>query len=661
MLCFGWGPGPAFKAAPSRSPGLYLQNRPPLQPLPFLELPIGAIHPEGWLRQELLDMDAGMTGHLDSLYALVLGNTNGWLGGNGDVWERGPYWLDGLVPLAYILGDRWLIAKTRPWIEWTLDHQQADGYFGPVPGKVKPAPEPGVQRDNAQDWWPKMVMLKVLRQYYEATADQRVIRLMTRYFHYQLRQLPVTSLGHWSWWGAQRGGDNLLTVYWLYNITGDTSLLSLAEIIHRQTFDWTATFLDPEAFSGNFAYHGVNLAQGLKEPLVYYQQHPDPRYLEAGTGALDHIRRFLGQPEGMYGADEMTHGNDPTQGSEFCSAVEMMFSLEQMMQITGSVKYMDQLERITFNALPTQAMQDFSGRQYYQQANQVMITRHLRNFVTSYDGTALCYGLLTGYPCCTVNMSQGWPKYVQHLWFATADHGAAALVYGSSEVDLKVADGTGVRFREQTDYPFGDTIHFTYHGRAGLAFPLKMRIPQWCDTGLVFVNGILVFRRPGNQLVSLDRSWRDGDRVDLVLPMHITLTRWYQDGEAVERGPLVFGLKIGERWKKIPSTDHYGSYREVYPTSPWNYGLVDLPESKWQEDFPVILGKKVSLHPWSIRNAPLEIRAMARRIPQWSLYNEMAGPLPAYPSGLGKEPVEQVTLVPYGCTVLRISEFPVVP
>src|SRR3954463_12937635 len=133
----------------------YINNRAPLRPNPYVELPLGAIRPEGWLREMLIRQKNGATGHLDQLYPLVMNERNGWLGGDGDQWERGPYWIDGLLPLAYILDDKELIAKTKPWVEWALNSQQPDGYFGP--SKDYP-PEHGLQRDNSRDWWPKMVM-----------------------------------------------------------------------------------------------------------------------------------------------------------------------------------------------------------------------------------------------------------------------------------------------------------------------------------------------------------------------------------------------------------------------------------------------------------------------------------------------------------------------
>ncbi|MCK7557580.1 glycoside hydrolase family 127 protein [Chitinophaga sedimenti] len=251
------------------------EHRAPLRQNPYRELPLGAIKPSGWLKEMLVRQKTGATGQLDRLYPAVMGNRNGWLGGDGDQWERGPYWLDGLLPLAYILGDKELIAKTKPWVEWTINSQQADGYFGPSKDY---GPEPGVQRDNSRDWWPKMVMLKVLKQYYSATGDQRVIKLMTNYFRYQLKELPGKPLDNWTFWAKYRGGDNLMLVYWLYNITGDEFLLELGDLLHKQTFDYTTAFLDRKLLATQGSIHCVNLAQGFKEPMIYYQRHPEPQY-----------------------------------------------------------------------------------------------------------------------------------------------------------------------------------------------------------------------------------------------------------------------------------------------------------------------------------------------------------------------------------------------
>ena len=184
----------------------YIANRAPLTESRFMELPIGAVKADGWLRQQLVLQKEGLTGHLDELYRNVVGPRNAWLGGDGDAWERGPYWIDGLLPLAYLLDDKDLKDKAQVWVEAILGSQKENGYFGPDTDR---GPEPGLQRDNSHDWWPKMVALKIVKQYYMATGDERVIPFLDRYFRYQLANLPQTPLDNWTFWGAQRGGDNL--------------------------------------------------------------------------------------------------------------------------------------------------------------------------------------------------------------------------------------------------------------------------------------------------------------------------------------------------------------------------------------------------------------------------------------------------------------------
>jgi len=465
--------------------GAYLQNRAPLIQKPYLPLPLGSIQPDGWMLEQLNQMREGLTGHLDEEYSRVVGQRNGWLGGDGDGWERGPYWLDGLVPLAYLLDDQDLKEKIKPWIEWTLNSQTAEGYFGPVPFETEPESEPGIQKTRRLDWWPKMVMMKVLQQYYSATQDQRVIELLLNYFRYQLENLPETPLDNWSFWANRRGGDNLMMVYWVYNLTGEKFLLDLSALIHQQTFPWTTVFLQDDCYEGQEishlypynvsnkypydpdlinrlcvkqlqSFHCVNLAQGIKEPVIFYQQDPSPVYLDAVKKAFRDIMEYHGQPQGMYGGDEPMHGNDPTQGIELCSVVELMYSLENMLQITGDLQFADHLEKIAYNAFPAQVKSDFSARQYFQSANQVMITRHRHNFYEEdyHGGTDLCFGLLTGYPCCTCNMHQGWPKFIQNLFYATRERGVAALMYAPCHAEVMVADSTRIKITEKTFFPF---------------------------------------------------------------------------------------------------------------------------------------------------------------------------------------------------------------
>jgi hypothetical protein len=641
----------------------YTQAKAPLRQSPYIELPLGAIKPQGWLREMLIRQKTGATGNLDKLYPLVMGKRNGWLGGDGDLWERGPYWIDGLLPLAYILQDKALIAKVKPWIEWSIKSQRPDGYFGPSKDL---GPEPGIQRDNAQDWWPKIVMLKVLQQYYSATGDKRVINLMTNYFKYQLKELPTHPLDHWTFWARYRGGDNLAMVLWLYNQTGDKFLLDLADLVHKQTFDFTNAFLNTDLLSTDNSIHGVNLAEGMKEPAIYYQYHPEAKYADAMTKGFKDLRRFNESVPGMFGGDESLHGNNPTQGSELCSAVEMMYTLENTLAITGDLSYADHLEKIAFNVMPTQIDENFVGRQYFQQANQVMLTRATRNFDVNHDGTDVCYGILTGYACCTSNMHQGWPKFAQNLWYATPDKGLAALVYSANEVKAFVGNNTEVSFKEETNYPFDETIKFTFGSKKNVSFPLSLRIPEWCSKASIKINGTDYQQPNGNQIVKITREWKQGDVVELTLPMHVFKNTGYENSISIQRGPIVYALKIGEQEKVVKtgkdSIDYGNSFTEIRPTTPWNYGLIRVDDNKLTDSYKVENIKPVSANPWTAANAPIQIKTKGRRIPSWGLYNESAGPLPfstIWNFKTAKEE-EELILIPYGCSRLRITQFPVI-
>lgn len=647
----------------------YIGNRYPLVKTQYMEMPLGSIKADGWLLEQLKRQKSGLTGHLDEVYPQVVGERNAWLGGDGDAWERGPYWIDGLLPLAYILDDRELKDKAQVWVEAILGSQKEDGYFGP---DIDRSPEPGLQRDNSHDWWPKMVALKILKQYYMATRDERVIPFLTNYFRYQLKMLPQYPLGHWTFWGAQRGGDNLDVVYWLYNITGEKFLLDLGEIIHAQSEKWTDIFLNDDHLYRQNSIHCVNLGQGFKEPVIYYQQSGDRKYVEAVEKAAATIRTTIGLPTGLWAGDELLHYGDPTRGSELCTAVEMMFSLENILRITGDMKWADYLERVAYNALPTQADDDYATRQYFQQTNQIKCDRTLRPFSTAHKDTDQVFGILNGYPCCTTNMHQGWPKFVQNLWYATSDEGVAALVYAPSEVDATVAGGVEVNIKEDTFYPFDNTAAFSFRFKDKKVkkayFPFHLRIPQWCKDARVKVNGHPsdIELIPGEVAV-IRREWSSGDVLSLELPMEITSGRWYDNAAVVERGPLVFALRMNENWtrKEFDESEHvtYGKwYYQVTSDSRWNYALIEsfLEDNVINEKFKVTISGQKGDYPWNLENAPVSIRTTACVVNGWEEYRGSTGAV-AYRSQSSFDVGEtvEIELIPYGCTTLRISEFPV--
>lgn len=643
----------------------------------YMELPLGTIKASGWLRHQLQIMRDGTTGHLDEVYWKVR-DDNGWLGGQGDGWEETPYWLDGAVPLAYLLDDKALKDKVLQYINWTLDNQRPSGYFGPI---TKAERESGAQitADNpelGEDWWPKMVMLKVLKQYYTATGDERVILFMTSYFNYQQEALKKAPIGNWTEWSESRGHDNVLMAQWLYGITKDESLLELAALIESQTFPWS-TWLGNRDWAINAATqqngenwmhrHGVNVAMAIKDPAVNYQRTGDVQYLKALNTGFNDLMTLHGLPYGMFSADEDLHGNDPTQGTELCAIVESMYSLEEIISITGDQRYMDALERMTFNALPTQTTDDYNDKQYFQIANQVQVKRGVFNFSLPFEREMNnVFGMRSGYTCCLANMHQGWTKFTSHLWYGTPDKGLAALAYSPNQITAKVGEkNMEVVIDEETNYPFDDLITFHINTKEDVAFPMQLRIPAWCKQAAISLNGEQLRSEKGGQIITVNRTWQNNDKLTLQLPMEVSTSNWGRNSRTVERGPLVYALKLEERWEK-GHDEKEGDYLSVYPKGNWNYGLLEKVVQAPAENLEVRKVKPVTnAFVWNLQNAPIEITAPAKRIPGWKIIENGTAPQPVTARdglfmGQVDDKVETVTLIPYGCTKVRIVAFPVV-
>ncbi len=682
----------------------YISNRFPLQPSKLIKLPIGSIKPEGWLLEYFNRQKKGLTGSLGEISAWLDKKDNAWLSKDGKGkwgWEEVPYWLKGYANIGYITEDKEIIDEAKIWIEAALDSQRENGFFGPnfawesYIADEDRTNELETTKRKAIDFWPNMIMLYCLQSYYEYSKDDRVIELMTKYFKFQFDIEEKDLLSNDHYWARIRGGDNLHSVIWLYNRTGDKWLLSLAEKIYRKTAPWASRghkleeiknwkgiregFDWPIWFSDLIDWHNVNIAQGFRTPAQYYLLNGDKKYLKATYDNFNIVREHFGQvPGGMYGSDENCRPgyDDPRQAIELCGIVEHMNSDEHLLRITGDTFWADHIENIAFNSFPATVSPDFKAVRYLTSPNMVVSDSESHSPGIQQTGPFLNFNPFSS-RCCQHNHTQGWPYFTENLWMATPDNGIAAVIYSPSKVNAKVGDNTNVSITNKTNYPFSDDLIFEIKTDKSDNFPIYFRIPSWSKKSTIMINGKRI-NTPieASKFLKINRKWSNGDVVKIVFPKNISVKRWEKNhnSASVNYGPLTFSLNIKEkyvekpseknairdsRWQKNVDKKMWPTY-EIYPGSNWNYGLILDKNSNYsfeviERDWPK------NNFPFTNKSAPLLIRAKARKIPEWKIDKTtgLVGELMDSPVE-SNEIDEMIELVPMGGSRLRISSFPVI-
>lgn len=500
--------------------------------------------------------------------------------------------------------------------------------------------------------------MKAALQYYDATNESSVLdgclRFVKQLKHQFLPNQPLFS------WGQFRWADFAVGLFKLYDITNEKWLLEFAHTIKDQGYDWDSHFQNfqyTEKVTDTFGLktHVVNSAMAIKTPAVLERMHAKRNNNLKTRDYIAKLDHYHGQVTGVFTGDEHYAGMNPSQGTETCAVVEYMYSLEVALETEADLDLMERLEKITFNALPASLSPDMKWHQYDQQVNQVLCDFSDERIYTNNDPDSNMFGLEPNFGCCTANLHQGWPKFTAQLWRQTDDHGLAAISWAPCTVRTEV-NGNPVRIEVATDYPFKDEINIHIKPENSTRFPVYLRVPEWSINPILknLTSGLEITLKPGT-MHRLEEYWLEsGTDLELKLPAKFTVEHRFNDSIAFLRGNLVYAHPIQGEWK--PYKDSEKPLYSVRPKSDWNWGIDDfvMPEykintTKDQFDTPEYCV-------FSESNTPVKATTKAKRVANWSLEWNSAGVIPSTPEFAGS--LQSILLIPYGCTTLRVTEFP---
>ena len=602
----------------------------------------GELKPSGWLRDQLTCEAEGLAGNLDKVWPDIRDSM--WIGGERDGWERVPYWLDGFIPLAYLLDNEDMKERAKKYIYAIIDRSSPDGWLCPC--------APSERR--AYDPWAALLLFKVLSVYCAESGDEKAEKALYRALRQFNQHLDGQTLHNW---GAARWFEGLIPVFYMYEKTGEDWLLLLAKKLDVQGFDWQKVFekdadgknmLDELTKSWDYISHVVNLGMMLKSRSLMSRitgEDPDKFAAEA----LAYLHEKHGMATGHFTGDENLSGTSPIQGSELCSVVEAMYSFEQLFSVSGNTRWLDMLEREAFNALPATFSPDMWTHQYVQLTNQVECSRLPKRVFRTNDEEAHIFGLEPNYGCCTANMVQGYPKFALTAYMKKSGGGVLAALPVPSALTT-VIDGKTVSFTTGGQYPFTDRIVYTVETQEPVEFTFDIRIPS-CDSATLDGKQVA-----GGKIVSINELWNGRREIILDLCFDVKLTKRPSGLYCLNRGPLLFSLPIKENWKKreyesngverkFPYCDYY-----VYPESDWNMAFTD---DYFTVEHSEVIG---GITPFSPQTAPLRIKARLVHV-DWKMPDGRCALLPE--SNIPVSDAEEAELIPYGATCLRMTEMPV--
>ena len=590
------------------------------------------LKPSGWLQRQLELQAGGLAGNLDKVWRDV--RDSRWIGGDAEGWERVPYWLDGFIPLAYLLDDDDLKARAKRYIDAILSNQREDGWICPC----------GDDEIPGYDTWAVQLISKVLTVYYRCAGDERIPGALYRVLknYYELLKSGRIRLFDW---GKARWFEAFVAIRFVYARCREPWLQELGRILREQGLDYsrmTETWKRP-LNQWTFHTHIVNMAMMLKSEAVSCDLLGE-EYSGLAERLYEILDRWNGTPVATFTGDECLSGLRPIQGTELCAVVEFMYSYKWLYAATGDPVWAERLERCAFNALPATISDDMWAHQYDQMSNQISCEKFPgRSLFRTNGPESHIFGLEPNYGCCTADHGQGWPKFVLSSFMLDGD-----AVENVVPVPA-VLDADSIHVELETDYPFKTRFLYRLFAKRDVTF--RIRIPSWAED--ITVNG-----ERAAAASSLEFPLRAGETREI----HIAYDRRAVFRErphglwTAELGSLVFSVPIP--YEKIPHEYVQNGVERKYPYCDYEYRRAGEWSFAYSGDSLSAEERTPGEIPFSSVEPPVVMKAKAAPI-DWGLEDGFETVCAAYPQStepLGAE--REIELWPYGCAKLRMTQLP---
>ena len=588
------------------------------------------IKPSGWLKRQLEIQAESLSGNLDKMWPDV--KNSSWIGGDKEGWERVPYWLDGFIPLAFLLDNKDMIERAKKYINAIVSFQKEDGWICPCKDEDR----------EEYDTWAVQLITKTLTVYYQCSKDEKIPEVIYKVLknYYDLLESGKIKLFNW---GNARWFECFIAINFIYSRYKKDWLRKLAFILREQGMNYneTVSLWERPLNRWRFDTHIVNLCMMLKSEAVSADILGE-EYIDNAEYLYDILNKFNGTPVGLFTGDECLSGLSPIQGTELCAVAEQMYSYEILYAYTGAKKWAERLELLAFNALPATISDDMWTHQYVQMSNQIACEKFPGKSLFRTNGQeAHLFGLEPNFGCCTANFNQAWPKFA-----------LSSFMYNGNTVINAIPVPSELRCDSKyikliTNYPFENKLK--YEIEAEKSFSFVVRVPSFAEN--TKVNGVDV---KDEELTFEINTGKTEIEIDFDTPVYFEKRPY--DLNTVRCGSLVFSLPI-EYEKKMYEYEKDGVERkfpycdyELLPKSEWNYAFMD--------EILSVERKEVASIPFSSENPAVIVKANMTKI-DWGFadgYESVCAKVPESRKSISDK--EEIELYPYGCAKLRMTEMP---